>query len=524
MAGKALVCKTLINAGADIEHKTSASAGGMTPLTLAALSRDLKCLDALIKLKADVNAVNGNGDTALIQAVSQEKKKRKVRTPAKKQSTKTNEQYRKYRNPKKRVIKVDPNENNLVTIKHLIDAKASVDAQSSYGRTSLMIAAKRGNLARVQLLLDLGANHLKTCNGGTTAETYAEKAGHTNIADLLSKQNKGHAVYLAAISGDTELLEELTQNHTAVDEYRDGSGNTALTASASEGRIASMEILLKRGADINTCDEEGFTPLIWAARSGFAPGVKLLLEAGAAATLASNDGKTARAWAETKGFEEIVLMIDTYQTHKHGVRLYNASCEGDVEAVKAVIKEMEKENERKVEDVSTKSNRVIDGVVVNLKDEDVNTYRDADGLTSLMIASKNGHTELVQCLLNAGADVDIVSRDKCNAKTLAEQGGHTDVVALLDRQHSSNGKAVFLAACDGKTEDLKTLLAVCKDPDEYTREGNTALFIAMKNDHVDCVKLLLEANASLASKTGGDESMKSWATEKGYDSILPLVN
>ena len=62
---------------------------------------------------------------------------------------------------------------------------------------------------------------------------------------------------------------------------------------------------------------------------------------------------------------------------------------------------------------------------------DVNA-RTSDGLTPLMLAAKNGRTEIITALLlDQGADVKAKTDYDTTALMLAAQNGHTETVALL---------------------------------------------------------------------------------------------
>jgi ankyrin repeat protein len=56
--------------------------------------------------------------------------------------------------------------------------------------------------------------------------------------------------------------------------------------------------------------------------------------------------------------------------------------------------------------------------------------KDVNGMTALMHAAKTGHKDIVQILLDEGADPNKVHA-KMTALTLAEEGGHTEIVDVL---------------------------------------------------------------------------------------------
>ncbi|KAI0778463.1 ankyrin [Trametes elegans] len=63
-------------------------------------------------------------------------------------------------------------------------------------------------------------------------------------------------------------------------------------------------------------------------------------------------------------------------------------------------------------------------------DVDVNAL-DENGYTPLHLAADRGHANVVQALLNRGADRNIKDEDELTAKELAEIAGHDEIVNLL---------------------------------------------------------------------------------------------
>lgn len=67
-----------------------------------------------------------------------------------------------------------------------------------------------------------------------------------------------------------------------------------------------------------------------------------------------------------------------------------------------------------------------------------------DGMTPLMYAAREGHADMVQILLDEGADVNKVCGKK-TALTMAEENGHSDVIDLLkEAAKKSEGVTRFL--------------------------------------------------------------------------------
>ena len=76
-------------------------------------------------------------------------------------------------------------------------------------------------------------------------------------------------VYNFAKDGNVDdLIIALNQGNNSTNWYRDQHGNTALHEAALEGYMNIAEILLDRGIDINSKNDNGSTALHWAAMKG----------------------------------------------------------------------------------------------------------------------------------------------------------------------------------------------------------------------------------------------------------------
>ena len=60
-------------------------------------------------------------------------------------------------------------------------------------------------------------------------------------------------------------------------------------------------------------------------------------------------------------------------------------------------------------------------------------YGNYQAMTPLMMASAGGHPRVVELLLEAGADPTARDESSATPRKLAEDAGHTEVVALLEQ-------------------------------------------------------------------------------------------
>lgn len=142
----------------------------------------------------------------------------------------------------------------------------------------------------------------------------------------------------------------------------------------------------------------------------------------------------------------------------------------------------------------------------------------------LIVAAENGHLNVVQYLCNNGADVRW--RDSCAFRTAAEKG-HVDIVRYLNQRgaeiDSCNNGAVKNAAAHGHLDVIKYLYCcraditqqhgplmlaaeygyldivqyLCKKGANESLQSNEALKMAICNNHLSIVRLLLKNGGNI---------------------------
>jgi len=157
--------------------------------------------------------------------------------------------------------------------------------------------AARGDAARVQALLEDGADVNSRDPSGRTAVTAAVYGGHVAAVralveagadvDLLGRTNRfgGTALIPAADRGHVDTVRELLRTEIDVDHVND-LGWTALLEAVilGDGGRSHHEVvrlLIAAGADLELGDSEGRTPLTHARERGHEEIARLLERAGA---------------------------------------------------------------------------------------------------------------------------------------------------------------------------------------------------------------------------------------------------
>jgi ankyrin repeat protein len=193
------------------------SAGAFADLPSAAEKQDWNAVSAQIASKADLNATQADGATALHWAAYHDKAE---------------------------------------VVEKLLAAGAKADVANRYGITPLLIACQNGHEGIVRAFLAAGANANANQLGGEEAIMIASRTGNAGVVKALLE--KGARI-----------------------ESHDRSGQNSLMWAAAAGNTEVVELLIQHGADVKQRLDSGFTALLFAAREGKGETVKKLLQLGA---------------------------------------------------------------------------------------------------------------------------------------------------------------------------------------------------------------------------------------------------
>jgi ankyrin repeat protein len=122
-----------------------------------------------------------------------------------------------------------------------------------------------------------------------------------------------------------------------------------------------------------------------------------------------------------------------------------------------------------------------------------------DGFTALHFACFFGHPEIVELLLERGAEVDAVARNELGVTPLqsAAAGRHVRAAELLlnagadvHPAHPTGFTPLHSAAANGDRPTTELLLRRGADPARAKDDGKTPVDLAAENEHEDIVALL----------------------------------
>jgi len=193
----------------------------------------------------------------------------------------------------------------------LLTSGAAVDAADRRGFTPLMWAAAGGSTDLVRLLLDSGARPDRIAADGTTALMLAAANGFVDVARTLILRGANVNLTRGGASARQMAAERGQTDIVALLEQMESLGAKLLQATV-EGHDMVVRQLLSGGAPANVIDAHGATPLMIAARNGDLGIMQALLSRGADASIRDADGKTVFDWAEPSpvGKYAVALLAD----------------------------------------------------------------------------------------------------------------------------------------------------------------------------------------------------------------------
>lgn len=461
----------LIKEGVDVNFKSKIR-GGKTALMLASLKGNTEIVDILIKEKAKVGDKDLEDRTALMYAAS---------------------------------------EGKLEVVKKLLKKCKNPNDKDIYNKTALMLAVEEGYKEVVELLIKKGAKIDIKKDGGDTPLIVAVEKGHKEIVELLIKEggklsdrdrNEWTLLMVAANNAkNTEIAEMLIEKGVGIEEV-DIDGWTSLMIASMVGKPRIVELLLKKGARIDKKDKDGKTALMFAVENYRYRVVNFLLENGANINEQDKLGNSILiSMLKNKKIEDEQLLKMKEFLIEKGIDLKIRNESGDT-ALSTISKIFEKDQKNgtfsstlsnlfkdlkskmQIEDLLNEFTKCCyEGDLKRVKEllkEDPNRVGDTDdtGNTALMLAVESGNIELVEFLIEKGADIEAtnINLDKRYALSIAANAGNEEMVKLLLKKgaNANVNKNGSFSYC-------------------YNTSVNSAIS-AIKGGNINIVKIMIEAN------------------------------
>ncbi|XP_048700980.1 ankyrin repeat domain-containing protein 6 isoform X3 [Caretta caretta] len=198
----------------------------------------------------------------------------------------------------------------------LINKGAKV-AVTKHGRTPLHLAAYKGHLRVVQILLKAGCDLDIQDDGDQTALHRATVVGNTDvIATLiqegcaLDRQDKAGntPLHLACQNSHSQSTRVLLLGGSQAD-LKNNAGDTCLHVAARYNHLPIIRVLLSAFCSVHEKNQTGDTALHVAAALNHKKVVKLLLEAGADGSIVNNAGQTPLEVARQHDNPDVALLL-----------------------------------------------------------------------------------------------------------------------------------------------------------------------------------------------------------------------
>jgi uncharacterized protein len=444
----------------------------------AAMRGDKQAVRTLIRQKADVNAPQNDGTTALHWAVQA---------------------------------------NDLELTDLLIKAGAKVSTPNVAGATPLLLASVSGNTAVLERLLAAGADpNAPLTTFGDTALMMASRAGILDAVQALL--NHGARVNSQETwGGTTALMWAVSQKHPQIaklliDSGADVNARSYYVPSASgRGFEGTTPVAAKPNAEFEEFASGWLTPLMFAARENDLASARLLVQAAADINAQAGDGKDALSLAFFDGSYDVAeFLIDSHakvnQTDaQRFTPLFWAVDRRNMETAPN-FPWMETRDPlpliKKLLDAGADPNALINSTPRARMREGSPRIVYA---TALMRAALAGDLELAKLLLAHGADPHIASRDR--ETTLMAACG-TGFINGYHRQRSP----------EERLELVKLLVDLGEDVNAADGYGITPLMVAANLGNIEVVKYLISKGADLGAHDLGKKNDGAFGS-----SVEPLM-
>ena len=390
-------------------------------------------------------------------------------------------------------------DNNSIT-RMFLELGADVNIKNIYGHTPLINAVKDiKDIQLVKLLIDTGADVNIIDETGITALGYSVSSKEDNnsiaITDLLLKSG-------------AKVNRESTQ------------ATTALMRAAKSNNFNSVKLLLITGANINATNAANKTAINFATQPDV---VQLLIDRGADYSII--DAVKIGSINKVNDFIKIngidvndknLLATAIYYNHIDIVKLLIdqgllinliplAAKYKNIEIVKLLINKGMDVNEPYQRTKSTITTALIEAAMVNgnidvvkvLIDTgaDINAVESYLNKTALLMAIEYSDNETIELLIKYKADINHIDNEGNAPIDIATRLNKTDIVNLLIKNGAPNDLARAIKY--GVTDQVEYLLSKSKNIDALDSNGDTALTLAIKENNVNLVKMIINKGANI---------------------------
>ncbi|KFY07041.1 hypothetical protein V492_07500, partial [Pseudogymnoascus sp. VKM F-4246] len=319
-------------------------------------------------------------------------------------------------------------------------------------------------------------------------------------------------LHIASMANIHSAVNILLKKGAQVDE-KDQRGQQAIHYAARGGATEVSRILIKISRSvINAEDNNSITPLQMAARHYRSNTLRLLITKGAKIKYF----KKTHPWKADKicfGIEKTIQLLIEDAAELNAQSLQSAAASGNLETVQLLLAEGTDVNIQSggygsalVAAAYNGHNAVADALLQ--KGAEINSQGGIYGC-ALVAAATSGLDEMVRILLQAGAEIDAKGGEHPSALAAAIDRGHVRVIKILlgegakiNSQSGKFGNILAIAASKGHTDIVRILLAGGANINAQGGEYGNALVAAICNGHIEMSMILLEGGANINAQGG----------------------
>ncbi|XP_040921857.1 transient receptor potential cation channel subfamily A member 1b [Toxotes jaculatrix] len=426
--------------------------------------------------------------------------------------------------------------NNFEALSILIKHGARLCKQNKLGHFPIHAAAFAGAKKAMEVILKAGeefghvaGSHINYLDKSKSSPLHlAVRGGNIEAirlciatgAKIDQQQNdKCTPLHLACTQGATEIVKLMLSSFDRVEDIinlTDGACQTPLHRATIFDHIELAEYLISLGADLNSTDCKGNSPLLLATSCGAWRTVSLLLSKGANVNVKDRCGCNFLHLAilQPKGLKNLPEEVLQHNSVKEllncedseGCTPLHYACRlGIHDSVKNMLGlsgqvglSCKSKDKKSALHFAAQYGRIntCHRLLETITDSRLLNEGDERGLTPLHLASRGGHTKVVQLLLRKGALF------------------HCDYKGWTCLHH---------AASEGYTQTMDILLSANpKLLDKTDEDGNTALHISARAGHVAAVRLILARGAELILNKN-DTSFLHEALQNGRKDVVNAI-
>ena len=355
-------------------------------------------------------------------------------------------------------------------------------------------------------------------------------------------------LHVATLRGHSQAVELMLERGAEVDTKMTRK-QTPLMLAASNGHVDTIGVLLRYQANVDSSDADLFTPLMRAAFQGKIESVEALISEGANREAKDFWGQTAlvqtSGWGkgDPESIVRVLLKARADPNSKDNL--------GNVALSESVTLRAQEED---------LSNRLVelllehgaDPNIGNLGGQTVLMYAALDGKieilrrllehkaepdtqdlvreTAMFKAANNNEKRCIELLLDHQASTELSDMMDDTPLTVAVSCGFKDVTELLldrnasiEHQNKLGCTALIIAAYEGYEDTLRLLIDHGADVEARNGVGETALIGAIHQHEKEAVEMLLKAGADVDTRTANGNTALIKAARHGVKGIVELL-